>query len=661
MSLISRPFGPLSGLVAALLLVLGLTLGRTPSFGADRTPGGEPQATLCDALSAVPPTAAGDCDPERVLQTVGEELSGRPPFRLDHLLFHTARKPLEDLAAAEAPSFRPRADLPEWPLVLPIDWAADPFGDRNWRYQLNAWRAVEPYLVLYDRTGERRFLEVALALVRDWVRFHVVEDRPNPFGWYDMAVGLRALSLAYLLDRGLRAEGPISPPDLALLVRTADLHLDRLLEPGFITPSNHGLFQLHGAMGLCRALPQLRRCPEARAYVEKELAALLTGQFNLELMHLEHSPEYHFFAARQVDRILDSGWYEGLSDLSRLLDLIAANGRWLVHPDGGIVRVGDTSRGRPSTEPPEGDPSCRDATGFRSECHRARPFYETGYAVVRSDWSIPAERASMLFFTAAFHSRTHKHADDLSFELFESGRRVLVDAGKYSYQRDAMRDYVTSARAHNTVEVDGRDPSLDLESAYGSGLRGLYRFPWGFVLDGEVEHPDLGARHRRVLLYRPGEWLVVLDRLGAERTASFTQWFHLSPELEIDAGRDGRLEARAPDGFEMLVERSSNASGCGSDVARGQREPRLQGWMSEAYGDVVPNWAVGYRCEAREATLVAALRFHDVPDGASPLTVSFAGSSRLELAFHSHGPVRVTIDLDDPAAVRVDAPGEADR
>ena len=442
--------------------------------------------------------------------------------------------------------------------------------------------------------------------------------------------------------------------DLALLVRIASLHLDRLLEPDFITPSNHGLFQLHGAMGLCQALPALRRCPEARTYVERKLSELLATQFNLELMHREHSPEYHFFAARQVERILDSGWYEGLSDLGPLLDLIEANGRWLVHPDGGIVRVGDSSPGRPSVEPLDGNPACADEAGFRSACHHVRPFYETGYAVVRSDWAVPTERASMLFFTAAFHSRTHKHADDLSFELFEAGRRVLVDAGKYSYQRDAMRDYVTSARAHNTVEVDGRDPSLDGDNAYGSGLRGLYRFPWGFLVEGDVRHPDLGARHRRLLLYRPGDWLVVVDRVAAERTASSTQWFHLAPEFEIGRGDGERITFTASDGFELVLERASNTAGCRSVRARGEREPRIQGWVAERYGEVVPSWAVGYRCDAREVTFVALFRFDDLPDDSIPLVVSFdEGGSALDLTFGSHDPVQVLIELDDPAGVRV--------
>jgi hypothetical protein len=30
--------------------------------------------------------------------------------------------------------FRPRRDVAPFPLELPLDWSADPFDDRNWRF-----------------------------------------------------------------------------------------------------------------------------------------------------------------------------------------------------------------------------------------------------------------------------------------------------------------------------------------------------------------------------------------------------------------------------------------------------------------------------------------------------------------------------------------------
>ena len=34
--------------------------------------------------------------------------------------------------------FHPQSDIPAWKAVLPLDWAADPFDDRNWQFHLRA-------------------------------------------------------------------------------------------------------------------------------------------------------------------------------------------------------------------------------------------------------------------------------------------------------------------------------------------------------------------------------------------------------------------------------------------------------------------------------------------------------------------------------------------
>ena len=39
-----------------------------------------------------------------------------------------------------------RRDLPPLPFRLPFDWHADPLSDRNWMFNLQAWRMLDPYL-----------------------------------------------------------------------------------------------------------------------------------------------------------------------------------------------------------------------------------------------------------------------------------------------------------------------------------------------------------------------------------------------------------------------------------------------------------------------------------------------------------------------------------
>ncbi len=55
------------------------------------------------------------------------------------------------------------------------------------------------------------------------------------------------------------------------------------------------------------------------------------------------------------------------------------------------------------------------------------------------------------------HLMAHAHADIFSYELSVHGLRFIVDAGVYEYPAGAMRQYVRSTAAHNTVCIDDTD------------------------------------------------------------------------------------------------------------------------------------------------------------------------------------------------------------
>ena len=50
---------------------------------------------------------------------------------------------------------------------------------------------------------------------------------------------------------------------------------------------------------------------------------------------------------------------------------------------------------------------------------------------------------SHLVLSAGFHNTTHKHADELGFELSEGGRRLVTDTGM-PQGPPAIRDFVVS-------------------------------------------------------------------------------------------------------------------------------------------------------------------------------------------------------------------------
>jgi hypothetical protein len=143
-------------------------------------------------------------------------------------------------------------------------------------------------------------------------------------------------------------------------------------------------------------------------------------------------------------------------DYAAILQRAGANAKWLVHPDLTIVQIGDsdpnlTDRYRDRLIMPNGDSNCKSISSYAQSpaCYLLRHFEDTGYVVVRSDWAVPTENASMLFVQGGLLNRAHRDYDDLTFEWFDRGRKILSDSGKYTVVPGEWRDYFNSTRAQH--------------------------------------------------------------------------------------------------------------------------------------------------------------------------------------------------------------------
>jgi hypothetical protein len=237
-----------------------------------------------------------------------------------------------------------------------------------------------------------------------------------------------------------------------------------------------------------------------------------------------------------------------------------------------------------------------------------RDLSASGYAVVRSLPSVDAGSACMLFFAGMAYGTTHKHADDLGFELFENGRFVFVDSGKYSYKEDKMRGYVTSGVAHNTVSLVGNAVGANTAKPVGSELEAVRRDDTGFLLRGRVERKGLFVQ-ARTITYDPGRLLVVRDELSSAERRSYVSSLHLAPGLTaavdtrgfaVDLGSNHSLRAD-------VDERD-----CRVESATGQKEPLL-GWVTVSYGQMAAATTVRAICDGNERTITWRVRFDAAP------------------------------------------------
>ncbi len=396
--------------------------------------------------------------------------------------------------------FHPRSDIPAWKAVLPLDWAADPFDDRNWQFQLHAWVLMDYWLYAFQ-DGDREALGEIAAIALDWKRFHVDQRLTSAFQWYDMAVGVRASRLAFLLDQVLLGHLVVSDRDWTSLLLLAELHVQRLRDPSFLSDSNHGLFQLAGLNALCQVISWRSVCDGVQSYVNSAFAGLLDEWFSEEAVHRENSPNYHGIVVDAFRRLRVAERFSG-TGVGSVIEEATMVTPWLTYPDGRWVPVGDSAGRGPRLEGPV-DLTC--LPGERG-CWAVRDLTESGYAVIRSPPG--AEDPGMLFVNSMFVEVEggvikHKHADDLGFVLIEGGREIFVDSGKYGYNKDRQRSYVLSARAHNIPSLVGRPIDPRQLGPAPTRLQPVRTTGEGFVVEGFVDRPGL-LRHHRVFTYLPG-------------------------------------------------------------------------------------------------------------------------------------------------------------
>ena len=512
-----------------------------------------------------------------------------------------------------------RGDLAPAPFRLPFDWHADPLRDRNWMFNLQAWRMLDPYLNRLLREPEHPggFAD-PLAVIADWARGNLGR-RAGRFTWYDMSTGLRALKLAFL-GRIATLRGAALPP---LVPELVSRHMAELARPAALSPGNHGLFQMSGLKALAWQFPETPGAEAMASYALTQGGTLLDRQLGPAGVHTENAPDYHFFAVLLIGRLLAAPWWQVPEMAPFRVRLATARSAcaWLADPAGRCLPVGD------STE----SPKPRVAGALRHWPHRPHGRLMgailDGYGVVRTRDDLPLPRSTLLFMTASHHTEAHKHADCLSLIWQDRGETLLADSGKYGYERDRMRRYFLSTRAHNTVEVDGRDFSRATEDAYGAGMRRVEPLGAAWILEAEADHRREGVRHRRLVLFRPHRFLLVIDhlvprpalgwparlaRLGPRR---FTAWWHFPPDHAVEDG--GARVTGLAGGRTLAVGHVMTGTGRAVLQARGRGGWRPQGWISRSYGTAEPAPALGFASRARGDWRAGTL-FELLDPGAAP-------------------------------------------
>jgi hypothetical protein len=497
----------------------------------------------------------------------------------------------------------------------PIAWSAH---NASFAFHLNAWNPISLFLMGHSQFGAPEYFAKAWAFARSWIEqfqkqaFTIgacpsrLEKKQGPSAWYDMAVGHRVYRIAYLLDVIARDDG-FADSEVELLYEAMIFHLRMLERDDFFKANhNHGFFQ---AIGELAALRRFADEPIARerlpASIER-VTETIDRQFHPGGIHREHSPGYHYMILFTLIGAHKAGLLKGI-DLEDRLHRREEAFSWMIDPSGQIATIGDTdARSFAGLHPARGTfehPWLRWQLSVGSE---GTPPPSGVRADVDSGWVFARGEAGIedwWYFAqiAAFHSRAHKQADDLSFVWSDRGVPILIDPARYAFAgnrhperrlkrigftyNDPSRIYVEQTRAHNAVEIDGLAQDRTREP-YGSALRGARMENVLVISECQLQFGTT-LQHWRTIVLKPDHFLLAVDWLedSRGRRHDFRQFFQFAPEWQA-AAENGNLIMRREELALTVLALARGQAGFAS--ARGQKEPDRLGWYSDKAYSLLP-------------------------------------------------------------------------
>jgi hypothetical protein len=521
------------------------------------------------------------------------------------------------------------------PITVIPDWSKYQSKSRSVRYKIHAWDMLDLLLRVDSMDPKIETLKLAIDIADDWIVKHIISTQQDDFAWYDMGVGQRATKLSYMIRRLIQIN---ADSDLILrFILAAQIHFSELMDIERIaTHSNHGLFQIAGLISLSKNLPWMLKSEPATKFAENVLKQMLSEHFSEDGLHLEHSPEYHLFMAIHLSFLNDSGWLSNEFDsLSDFIMNVANAANWMATPEMKVIPLGDTANNARMSKL---------WSRVNSNLTLGMKLFEKGGLLINNSISRHGLN-SQLVFSAQFHSRQHKQADNLNVLYHLNGRPLLVDPGTFTYQYDTEeRMYCESTRAHNTIEIDNLNHSRYRHDSYGSGIKFFATAGDILISEGLVNHKRLisskipnnqvkgtdsvrvKVQQRRIVIERPDYFLAVIDQLNSTEDHDYTAWYHLHPDLVLGKSTQTRLMVSNNEGAVLCQIQSydSDSNSLDCEEIRGETVPELQGWFSENGKELIPNSAIGFRFQTA-STIVTVFDFHMKKTGKPYLRVGTGG------------------------------------
>ena len=498
-----------------------------------------------------------------------------------------------------------------------IDWEHNP-GTDHWGHDLNRFSFLVPLVAAAQQTGEDRYARKAAALVLDWVDKN---DVCHAWFWYDEPRGggrspyvwASYLNIAIHLRQWARHfEAMVAHWDSPELMRVIKSIHDQLAYLERVIPTmtnNWVLIGAHGMLSTAMRLPELRDLERWLDYAWQRISDEADRQVLPDGMQFELAECYHFVVLSILCEATNAYRDAGIpipesiqQTTARMLDYLMQT----ITPDGRATAFNDSD---PDFGPRFADLLAAEGRRRRRDDWRyvgtrgveGRPpevlsqaFEYGGRYVLRSGWS---PQSTYLAFDGGPWGYSHQHDDRLSFWLSARGRPLLIDPGRYLYDRSnpySADAYLKTTRAHSTITLDDQgqadrdfrdtwQPREKLTDNTWIVTDAFQRVAGSHTL-GYGPGGAIQGVHRRSITCWPTDVLLVLDRLSGAGRHTVQSRLQFYPGEVVCT--DGVWHTTYPDGNLAVVPFADTDFDV--RVEKGRLDPTV-GWYSEGVHRIEPS------------------------------------------------------------------------
>ena len=409
----------------------------------------------------------------------------------------------------------------------------------NWEYQhshstatyqvyLHSLDMITYLCNQYKKTKETWLLEKSLKILKSWIEYdYSPKKKPPEKMWYDHPASCRALTISffYVLSKN------ILELDEDLVYDCLVKHAQFLHQDENYVQSNHGIMMDRALILLSKLLAHHKDAQEWQDKALMRIREAFNRDFSRMGTHLENSPDYHQLIGnlfRTTEVFLNKNNLTLGEDINQRLKLARRYFQYLAKPDKTLPMLGDSSS----------ISKIRDRKKFDNFID-----IQAGIAILQQLHQSNSRFSTWFTFVCGFGSRTHKHHDDLSFNLFWKGKEIFIDSGKYNYdKKNKNRAYITSPLAHNTIAIEGMTYALGdpLKAIKNITITDFTSNPYYDLVKG-INMNYKGKKVYRTIIFLKSNIFIIFDKILSNTACKGLQLFNLAPHIEIVDRTDKRI------------------------------------------------------------------------------------------------------------------------